>query len=207
MALNQIAVGIQNNPDTTAAITARGGKQGETMVSELHGRYYEQAYRGNLVQGAVAAQVTTVGLAATYTGLILSNPIGSNVNLAVNKCGFAFTVAFGAVAAIGLMAGYNGSTNVTHTTPVTPRNLFFNNSSIGKGLLDSSAVMPTAPTLYTVFGSATTATAAVPPLPSGYYDLEGSLVVPAGGYVAFYTSSASGAAGGYFSFQWEEVPI
>lgn len=207
MALNQIAVGIQNNPDTTAAITARGGKQGETMVSELHGRYYEQSYRGNLFQGAIAAQVTTVGLATTYTGLILSNPVGSNVNLSVNKCGFAFVVAFVAPAAIGLMTGYNGATNVTHTAAVTPRNLFFNNSSTGKGLLDSSATMPTAPTLNSIFGVAATNAITVPPLSSGFIDLEGSLVVPAGGYVAFYTSTASGAAGGFFSFQWEEVPV
>jgi hypothetical protein len=178
------------------------------VVSELHGRYYEHTLRGNLYSGSVSGQVTSAALAVAYTGLCLSNPIGSGVNLSVNKCGFAFDVVWAAVAFIGLMTGYNGSTAVIHTTPVSPRNRFFTGVvGSGKGLLDSSATLPTAPTVDQIFAAATTATAAVPPLVQGYYDLEGSLVLPPGAYVAFYTSTASGAAGGALSFQWEENPI
>lgn len=186
---------------------ARADKQGAIVTTDGHARYYEAVYRRLMMGGSIAAQVTTVGSSVTYTGLVLSNPLGSAVNLVVNKCGYAFTVAFAAVAAIGLQTGYHASTNVVHTAAVTPRNQFFTGAGAGAGLLDSSATLPVAPTLSTIFDSATTATAAVPPLPHGLVDLEGSLILPPGAFVAFYTSAASGAAGGYFSFSWEEVPL
>jgi hypothetical protein len=209
MALNQIQVGIQNNADTTNAITARAGKQGESMVSELHARYYEQTYRGNMFGGAIAGQVTTVGLATTYTGLLLSNPIGSAVNLVLNKCGYAFTVAFPAGSAVGLFTGFNGSTNVTHTATVQPRNQLFNGAAGGgRGLLDSSATMPTAPTLNTLFGAGLTGAITTTPFGlAGLVELEGSLILTPGAYAGFYTSTISGAAGSFLSFSWEEVPI
>lgn len=209
MALNQIVVGVQNNQDNPNATTARGGKQGDTVVSELHARYYEQTYRGNMYGGAIAGQVTSVGLTAVYTGLLLSNPIGSPVNLVLNKCGYAFIVAFAAGSAVGLFTGFNGSTNVTHTTPVQPRNqLFTGAAGGGRGLLDSSATMPTAPTLNTLFGAGLTGAITTTPFGlAGLVELEGSLILSPGAYAGFYTSTASGAAGGSLSFSWEEVPI
>lgn len=208
MPLNQGLVGVQNNPAGGNNVTARFGAQGDASVSELHGRYYEQALRGNLFSGSIVGQVTTVGLAATYTGLCLSNPIGSAVNLSVLKCGFSFLVVWPAVSHVGLMTGYNSSSNVTHTTPVTPRSrMFVGAAGSGKGLLDSSATLPTAPTVDQIFGSGLTGAATTVPFIAQYIDVEGSLVLPPGAYVAFYTSTVSGAAAGGFSFLWEEVPV
>lgn len=202
-------VQTQAGPATAAdggQVNLRAGKQGDVIVSELHGRYYETTYRKAGFNGAITGQVTTVGLATTYTGLCLSNPIGSSVNLVLNKVGYAFIVAFAAGATVGLMTGFNSGTNVTHTTPVTPRNQFLNGAS-GSGLLDSSATLPTAPTLNTVLAAGLTGAITVATLVQGFADLEGSIIVPPGGYVAFYTSTVSGAAGGAFSFGWEEVPV
>jgi hypothetical protein len=38
-------------------------------------------------------------------------------------------------------------------------------------------------------------------------DLEGSIVIPPGGYAAIFTSTASGAAGMMASLAWEEVVV
>jgi hypothetical protein len=185
----------------------RLGNLGDTIVSELHGRYYESNYRRNVMFGAITGQVTTVGLATTYTGLCLSNNPGNTVNLVILKVGFAFTVVFPAVAAVGLMTGYNAGTIVTHTTPVTPRSNFIGVGATGVGTLDSSCTLPTAPVLNTILaGGETGATTTIPYLPA-FYDLEGSIILPPGAYCAFYTSTVSGAAGGHFSVSWEEVPI
>lgn len=200
-------VGPQALGDGVSTQPLRQGKTSELIVSELHARYYETVYRRAMFSGAITGQVTTVGLATTYTGLVLSNPVGSAVNLVVNKVGYGFAVAFVAPAIIGLFTGYNIATNVTHTTPVTPRSQFFTGAGGGVGLLDSSATLPTAPTLNTILDAATTATTAVPPLPHGLIDLEGAIVLPPGAYIGFYTSTASGAAGGSFSFSWEEIPV
>lgn len=185
----------------------RLGNLGELIFSELHGRYYETTYRKNVFSAATPGVTTTVGLATTYTGLCLSNPIGSPVNLVVNKVGISFLVAFAAAAAVGIMVGFNSGTNVTHTTPVTPQAQFVGGPA-GYGLVDSSATLPTAPTLRTVLmagltGAITTAPTSNP----GIFDLEGSLVIPPGGYAAIYTSTASGASGLAASWQWEEVPV
>jgi hypothetical protein len=186
----------------------RAGNMGDAIVSELHGRYYEATYRRAMFNAAITGQITTVGLATTYTGLCLSNPVGSTVNVVINKVGFAFIVAFAAGATIGLMTGYNAGTNVTHTTPVTPRNQFFGVGASGVALVDSSATLPTAPTLNTILAAGLTgAITTVPLIGPSVVDLEGSIILPAGAYCAFYTSTVSGAAAGAFSFSWEEVPV
>ncbi len=185
----------------------RQGNMGDAIASELHGKYYETNYRRALFNGAMVGQITTVGLATTYTGLCLSNPIGSTVNLVINKVGYAFAVAFAAASVIGLMTGYNSGTNVTHTVAVTPRSQFFGVGSSGTALLDSSATLPTAPTLNTILGVGLTgAITTTPGIGPTIVDLDGSIILPPGAYCAFYTSTVSGAASGAFSFQWEEVP-
>lgn len=201
-------IGPQVSGDGVGAQPLRQGKSAELIVQELHGRYYESAYRRAMFSGSITGQVTSVGVTTIYTGLALSNPIGSAVNLVLNKCGYAFTVAFAAGATIGLMTGFNSGINVTHSTPVTPRSQFFTGAGAGVGLLDSSATLPTAPTLNTVLGAGLTGAITTTPFGcAGLVDLEGSIILPPGAYCAFYTSTASGAAGGAFSFQWEETPV
>lgn len=208
--LIKVVPGVQQNQQDTTPIFARGGRQGDLMVSELHGRYYEQTYRNNVFSGSIVGQTTTVGLATTYTGLCLSNPISSQVNLVVNKVGYAFIVAFGAGAAIGLLTGFNATTNVTHTAAVTVRSQKFTGATAtnATGLLDSSATLPTAPTLNMILASGLTgAITTTPFVPAGLVDLEGSLILPPGAYCGIYTSTASGTNAGAFSFTWEEVPV
>jgi hypothetical protein len=182
----------------------RAGQMGDVIVSELHGRYYETSYRRALYAAAnQAAQATTVALATTYTGLCLSNPAGSTVNLVLNKVGLTLTVAPAAAASLGIMTGYNSTTNVTHTTPVTPRSQFFGAGAAGIGLVDAAATLPTAPVVNTMLMGGFTA-AALPSTSPALIDLEGSIILPPGAYAAIYTLTA---VTGMFSFQWEEVPI
>jgi hypothetical protein len=172
-------------------------------------RYYEAAYRRALFIGAnQAATVTTVGLATTYTGLCLSNPVGASVNLVLTKVGYSFIVAFTAASAVGLMCGYNSSTNVTHTTPGVPRSAFIGAGAVGVGLVDVSCTLPTAPTVTHLFASGLTGAITVQQSLSGQaVDLEGSVILPPGAYAAIYTSTVSGAAGFLGSMQWAEVPV
>lgn len=205
--LIQGVAGIQSVPAGQAA-NLRLGLNGELVVQELHGRYYEQTARNNVYGGAIVGQVTTVGLAPTYTGLCLSNPNASPSNLVINKVGYSFLVAFAAAAHVGLMTGFS-STDVTHTTPVTVRSQKFVGAAASNfGKLDSAATLPVAPTVNTIFGSGDTgAITTVPSLGPSLVDLEGSIVLPPGAFCAIYTSTVSGAAAGGFSFSWEEVPV
>jgi hypothetical protein len=184
----------------------RQGRQGEGIVQELHGRYYETVFRKAMFSGGNNSGVTTtVGTATTYTGLVLSNPIGSPVNLVVNKVGISNSVAPAAAMILGLMTGFSGTTNVVQTTPVVPQGNFVGQGN-GVGLLAVSATLPVTPTLRMVLAFLTATAVTVVEEPDVFIDLEGSLILPPGAFVAVYTSVASGAAALAASFQWEEVP-
>lgn len=204
----------QVGPITSTAdgvqVAPRMGKLGDGIISELHPRYYEAAYRKARFNAANQTGIaTTVGVATTYTGLVLSNPVGSSVNLVVGKVGVAFPVAVAAGLVYGLMVGYHASTNVTHTAASTTlRNNFVGVGSTPVGLVDTSATLPTAPTVSHVLGAVGTAAMTAPAtLPPCLYDMEGDIILPPGAYCAFFTSAASGALGFMGSFSWTEVPV
>jgi hypothetical protein len=121
--LGTIGVGINNAASISPGLMANPalGPQQDQLVTQLHGQYFEQCRRNNRFFASVVGQVTTVGLATTYTGLCLSNPLGSGKLIVVDKLSYAFLVAFAAASAVGIMVGYSASTDVTHTTPVTVR--------------------------------------------------------------------------------------
>ena len=196
-------------PDSSTPVIARVGDMGELMVSGLHGDHFEQTYRRNVFNSAnQTGTVTTVGLATTYTGLILSNPLSSTVNLAINKVGVSFLVAFPASAAIGLMSGYSSTTNVTHTTPSAILCSSIGSGSVSQARVDVAATMPVAPVVHSIIGAGLTGAITTAPTSTiQIVDYAGSIVIPPGGYVAIYTSTVSGAASMFASFEWEEVPF
>ena len=182
--------------------------QGAQVVSPLRGKGYESAYRGKSFSGAnQAGATTTVGLATTYTGLCLSNPIGSGVNLVVNKVSAVFLVAFAAASAVGIMVGYSATTDVTHTTPGAPKNNKYTGAYTGVAKIDTAATLPVAPVVHSLFASGLTgAITTGQQITGAMVDMDGSLIIPPGGYCAIYTSTASGASSMLASFNWDEVP-
>lgn len=188
--------------------TVRAGQLGDVIVSELHGRYYETAYRKALFGGCNQAGVTTTAaFATTYTGLVLANPNGSAVNLVLNKVGVSQILAQTTVSAVGIMVGFS-TTNLSGSLTAVPVRSKFLGAPAGTGLLYSAVTLPVAPTLDTVIGSLyTAATSSIPVVPAFLIDLEGSIIIPPGGYAALYTTTATTASSLIASMQWEEVPV
>jgi hypothetical protein len=176
------------------------------MVSELHGRRYEQTVRGNKFHVATQALVTTtVGLATTYTGLVLSNPITSVVNLELQRASWMQSVIQSVQPeAFALAVGFNSATNVTHTTPVAPKSSLIGSGLTGSGLADVSATLPTAPTYHSFVGDTPSATTDGA---GGAFDIDGGIILKPGAYVAFVTPGQASVAGMWFGFEWDEVPI
>jgi hypothetical protein len=193
-----------------AQLPVRQGNMGELIQSPLHGKYYESCYRRNIFTVSTqAAGVTVVGLNTAYTGLSLSNPVGSTVNLVILRVGYSFIVAQPTTSStVGLMCSYNSATNATHTTPVTPRSCFFGVGASPVALADTSSTLPTTPILTHILGTVNTGAITVQTVtPATTVDLEGSLILPPGCSVAFYTTIASAGSSFQGSFTWEEVPI
>jgi hypothetical protein len=68
----------------------RLGRTAEVIASELHGRFYEQTFRGNVFSGGMgitsisASTFTTANLTATQTPIIgVYNPTTSTINVVV----------------------------------------------------------------------------------------------------------------------------
>lgn len=177
----------------------RQGNLGDMIVSELHGRYYEQALRGNMYRiASQAAVTTTAALATTWTGLAISNPTGSGVNAVINLFTCAQSLA-GVASAIGIMTGAGAAAGT-----LVPKNAIVSGTT-GKVTASAGATIAT-PVLDTIVGNiGSVATTGYGLTPGLVVDLGGSIIIPPGFFAATYTTLAN--AGCLFSFQWEEVPI
>ena len=173
-------------------ITAGGGKYREAT---LDGRMFRAANQ--------AAKITTAGLAATYTGLAICNPLASGKNLVM--CGFNFGagVAVTVACSIGIMGA--GSGCAAATAVITTQNCLLGGGA-SAALADSDVVFTTTPVLLQLVAEGWTEAVTAGSIgPVHHVDLDGSLVVPPGGYVAAYTSDVVTAASLLFGFVWEEV--
>ena len=200
MAIMQATPGVQNNGDTQP-VGLRAGKQGELIISRLHGAHYEQTYRGNIFSiSNQAAVTTTAGLATTFTGLSLGNPIGSGVNLAILrfKVGQA---AVGAAAAVGIMGGVG-----TITASLTPQSRILGSGQVPKATATAGQTISTPVLIGSMAGVGSLATTGYG-LQLGVDDnIDGCLIVPPGSFIASYTSGVT-TSSLIFGFLWEEIPV
>ena len=188
-------------------VNLRVGPTGEVIVQNIHADGYEATVRGQVYSGSNSAGVvTSAGFALAHTGLCLSNPIGSGKNLVLMRVKYGALVAQTGTLSLGLQTGYHAATNVVHTTPMVPLSNFVG-SPAGVGLIDSSATLPIAPTRVILIDTLGTAAITASFLGGNQYEVNGTVVIPPGGFVATYTSAASAAASLVFGFTWEEVSI
>ncbi len=82
---------------------ALGGKAGEGIVTELHGKYYTQCYRGNVFVGTTAiGGVVPPVFSATAQTYMIWNPLGSGKNIVPIN----LTLGYVSGTALGCNLGY-----------------------------------------------------------------------------------------------------
>lgn len=199
--LAELQVGTQTPTDGQKVI-ARAGRLGEVLVSELRARYAEQTIRGNMfsvcTQGT--SVTTTAALATTFTGLAVGNPAGSGVNLVLNKFSAA-QFAVGVAGTIGIMGGAGAI-----AASLTPQSRLIGGGAVSKATASAGATISTPLLIVTAGSVGSVATTGYGVEAGILVDLEGSIVVPPGSFIASYTSTAQTSAF-QFSFGWEEVAI
>lgn len=193
--------------DGVAYGSDRYARMGDKIVSELNPRYYEQFARGNgYLACTQAVATTTVGLATTYTGLCLSNPIGSGKNVSIALASIVQSVIQSTqVEGYLLATGFNAVTNVTHTTPGTVQTGLIGsaaNNAVAK--VDTAATLPTAP-LYSI--ALTNTGSATANSPGVTVDIGGAITLAPGAYCCFVTPTQASVAGLWFGFAWVEIPV
>lgn len=219
--LTNFIVGPQNNTDGSIAIP-RLGKQGEQAMSQLHGRFYEQNYRGNVFglgisnTAATSLNAIATGLTATATPLVGTyNPPTSTVNLVILKAiVVTSTIANSAVSPGGFMwCGAVGQTISTGLVPYNQKTLTkvgaqgqaFTMTTVMTGLSGSLSVLRASS--ISPFNAAGNATAVALLGGASMEEPEGLLIVPPGGVVGLMAQVSSTTYSASVAILWEEVPV
>jgi hypothetical protein len=181
-------------------------KTGGLVVQELHGRYYENAYRKNLFYAYSSLQ-TLSAVGTAMTGLILYNG-ATNVNLVLQKINLQVPVTSASMTGIALASGTPGLQTLVPTTTTAA-------TKTGNCFLGGP---PSQAIAYTIATTLTTAaflslmhnTAAINTVGQDYtqIDFEGSIIVPPNTVVCLAALGAASAASAVTSsIMWEEVPV
>ena len=226
--LNNGQVGVQS-PSFADGLqpVIRLGKQGDLSVSELHGRFYEQSYRGNLYSTGHAGAVALASQNATETSLAavaqpilgLWNPQTAQVNLVMLQAALQDFINNVTSVAPGAFVWCWSVGNAAITTGGTP---YSRKTMAASGSLTKTFLGPTALTGLTnaltiveaadlpiASGLLTTTVAAATPTPSvgGVQNFDGSLVIPPGGVLALMCTLSVTTHSVMGRLLWEEVPI
>ena len=210
-----------NSPGTTP--TARGGQLGDVIASELHGRFYEQAYRGNLFStgaSTAALSANTITLVAATTPIVgVWNPSTSTVNLVILQAMLQSAIQAASSTAQGSWVWAVSSGNAAISTGLTPwnRKTLLQSGSQAKGFANGTALTGLTNNLVIMEGadfnaglSITTAsvpaTAAVPVM-AAVQNFDGSLIIPPGGVLALLNTVSTTNISVATRLLWEEVPI
>ena len=214
-------VGVQNQSDGAQSIISRLGRQGEQIISSLHGSFYEQTYRGNLFSnghmGLVALSANTITLTATTTPILgVYNPFGSGVNLVILQASLAAGINNTAAVGPGAFVWATSTGNTALSTGSVPFSRLLGGAPArGKGLagvaltgLTNNLVVAHAsdfpsPNVITTTAVPTTVTT---PMSSMSQPIDGSIIVPPGGILALLNTVATTTISVYGRLVWEEVP-
>lgn len=197
-------VGLQTLTDG-AVNPLRTARDGSVVVSQYQPRLMAAVLSGNtFIASNVGAQAVSVALATAYTGLVLSNPLGSGKNLVLLGGQYTLTVAPAGIASLHLIGAFS-ATAVTHTTPLAApgiQNCFIGAGAATVAKVDSSATIPT-PNYIMGLGSGFTAAALYATTPT-WINFEGSIVLPPSSFIAW---GALTAVTGFGTLMWQEVPV
>ena len=214
---------VRSEPDGRRIIP-RAGLCSDLLVSRLHGRFYEQALRGNLYTFGVsntalnAANSIAAQTGATSRPLVgLYNPLGNSWNLVILQAIIVVsTVANTAVSPGGFMwqaaTGQAGIT--TGSSPINLKTLAGNGSN-AKAFSLPTALTGLTGSLFNLRPSPITpgVNAAGPVTAKSQVqgvcvdNVDGGLIVPPGGVIVLRNQVSTTTISVSTAIVWEEVPI
>jgi len=213
----------------------RQGRQGDLIISELHGRFAEQALRGNLFCGGMTgttisnatfttadALSATLATAATSTPIVgLWNPLSSTINAIILQAHLTLTLT--ALTATGpgnlVWVVYTGQNAITTGAQPFNRKSLLATGSLCKnlagvaltGLSSVQSAIFAASSLGAgqAYGITETATAVgfMTQQIGQVENIDGSIILPPGGILGLFATVTPVAHTAAGSLLWEEVPV
>ena len=195
------------------------GVQGQQLVADLHGKYYEQAKRGSLWYASTVVAGLAVPISTTTAPTVmLWNPDQSGVNAVLGRFTASYVSGTSVATSIGLSFAARAGSIVATGAAIT----VFADNVVGtntfNGLFGQGGVPKvrnssqgtntvTAGTWFkTLLGeSALIATTAMNPY-GATYDFDGEVIIPPGVAIWVTGAAASGALLAQ-TLSWVEVPV
>jgi hypothetical protein len=187
----------------------RQGRAGEMIVGQLHGRYYETAFRKNLFTAYAAAVATSV-VGTAMVGLQVWNgsPVAGGVNLVLLKVGGMIVVTSATTTSLVLATGTGQVGAPTSQTAATRVGNNFIGGQAPQATALNAGTFTNAPTAFKNLLHNTAAIAVTGEEPGFLIDLEGSVIIPPQCYVCIAAvGGAVAASGSNLDISWEETPI
>lgn len=201
---------------------ALGGRNGEAIVSELHGKYYTQAYNGRMFVASITT-ASAIPLFATNPtpNFLVINPRSNPNNLVLTRINVGFAAGTGVAGQIGyayvpgLSAadGLSASAAASAITlaPTLVKTAFFAQQYSGQVLFATAATLlgttPYVPVVgrWSSFSQGAPLTSS-PNMYNLYEDFDGTFIIPPGGNV-FLTANAAIAETSMITLIGYEAPI
>lgn len=210
---------------SSSPIDVRAGNQGDLIVSELHGRFYEANWRDGLFAGGMTTTAisnvtfTSATLGATCTPIAgIYNPFSNNKNAIVYQAilGVILTALQATGAGPYVWAVASGQNALTLGAQPFSRKTFLQSGSAIKnmagvaltGLVGNLVVMGAAG-----LAGGTSSNAALLATAAGFHtqqavsveNVDGSIIVPPGGVLALLATTTPVAHSASSMLLWEEV--
>lgn len=196
----------------------RSGRLGDQIVSELHGKYYEQNMRGRVFKGLSASGGIALLVPATTGGHpMLWNPTGSGVNVSVIRLALSYVSGNNAPTAIEWASVANAGAQAATASPIATATLVAPSKGVVGGTGSPKALWsPTTNTFTTtapVFLEPTgfaldtmVATSTNAPFPF-IVDYDGMLVVAPNNAICLCAQATTTTAVFQVMCVWEEIPL
>lgn len=209
----QVSDPTTSNADSVIA-NLIGGRSNEALVSQLHGKWYTQTYRGNVFHGrTLAAGVNIPATAGTAQVFGIWNPYGSGVNVELMYAYYGWVSTTGTPANIGydylIQATPLTVTAFTVTAPGSVNGMMGAGRANSRVLFTGTAATTSATSYLGTNGMSqiTTTGATTTAAPFQLLEaFEGSIIIPPG---AALFPSGTVAPGTKFDIRWVwvEVPV
>ncbi len=177
------------------------GRSNEALVAELHGKYYEQCYRGNLYYTSTVAAGVVIATSSTLTPTYsLWNPAGSGKNVVLVSLEVGLSTGTSVAGGIVWTATTNAGSGISSTAPFVAFGTGSAiNANLGSGKVAAlrcatggTTTLVAAATLFRTTGISFGSTA-VGTLTTWWVareDYDGSLIVPPGNAIHIMGSTA-----------------
>ena len=178
---------------------------GKLITKCVGGAYYENR-RNTYIAANQTGCVWTVGLATTYTGLCLTNPLGSGKNLSILGVSHQEVVAPTGIAAVYL-AGLYHATAVTQSVASTILRASIGPAqSASVALAATGATLPAAPKILLNLTAGHTSAALSTSASPAFIPINGLIVVEPGSFLIIANFTIGVAVGQQGAIIWEEIP-